>query len=74
MHKKKINNNFDGISTTSVLPSALIKRLNLKRSFDVSDGCLYDGFVLNAGETITIQGTTTELVCLGHNLYKELIH
>lgn len=73
MHKK-INNNFDGISTTPALLSALIKRLSLQRSFDVSDGCLYDGFVLKAGETITIQGTTTELICLGHNLYKELIH
>eukprot|EP00105_Crassostrea_gigas_P009005 XP_011423777.1 PREDICTED: uncharacterized protein LOC105325777 [Crassostrea gigas] len=45
-----------------------------KRSSNGQDGCLYDGFVLNAGETITIQGTTTELVCLGHNLYKEMIH
>ncbi|XP_048762575.1 uncharacterized protein LOC125671134 isoform X2 [Ostrea edulis] len=45
-----------------------------KRSSNGQDGCLYDGVVLNAGETITIMGTTTELLCLGHNLYKEFIH
>ncbi|XP_061182592.1 uncharacterized protein LOC133190924 [Saccostrea echinata] len=45
-----------------------------KRTVNGQDGCLYDGMVLKAGETITIQGTTTELMCLGHNLYKEFIH
>lgn len=51
---KKINNNFDRIFIILVLLFVLIKCLNLKCFFDVLDGCLYDGFVLNVGEIIII--------------------
>ncbi|XP_062588604.1 uncharacterized protein LOC134250273 [Saccostrea cucullata] len=33
--------------------------LQIERQKNSTDGCLYDGMVLKAGETIIIQGTTT---------------